>query len=138
MLKKQYYVLFCIIFSTFVYATTAIASGGEASKAEGEYLDLGAPLVTNLQNRERLSFVQVAVTLALRNATYQEPVKYYLPILRDKLIMLISSKTRSALSTRAGQNTLRNQALQELQAALIKETGENMIDQVLFTKFVLE
>ena len=64
--------------------------------------------------------------------------RYHLPALRNALVLLLSQQDEAAVSTGGGREILRAQALGELNVILEREEGQAMIDDLMFTNFVVQ
>ena len=67
-----------------------------------------------------------------------DALKVHMPLLRNRLVMLLSSQDFEALKTPVGKEMLRQQATASVQELAQKEIGKLAIEQVLFTNFVLQ
>ena len=61
-----------------------------------------------------------------------------MPVIRNNLIMLLSSQKQAEVSTRDGKEKLRADALAEIQKVLKEQTGETGAEAVYFTIFVMQ
>ena len=67
-----------------------------------------------------------------------EAVKKHMPVIRNNLILLLSSQTYETLSTHEGKEGVRQKALQEVQKILSERTGSPAIEDLYFTGFVMQ
>lgn len=115
------------------------------------YLALAPDFTINFHIKGRQRYLQTEVTLMYRDPAVEELLNLHMPAIRNGLVMLFSSKNFDELQTVEGKNSLRDEALHEIQAILQKEfaAGESTeegeehqsppeIEQVLFTKFVMQ
>ena len=75
---------------------------------------------------------------AFRDQAALDALKVHMPLLRNRLVMLLSSQDFEALKTPVGKEMLRQQATASVQELAQKEIGKLAIEQVLFTNFVLQ
>ena len=61
-----------------------------------------------------------------------------MPVLRNRLVLLLAGQDFEALSTPAGRESLRQQITADVQALAEAEVGTATVEQVLFTNFVLQ
>jgi flagellar FliL protein len=59
-------------------------------------------------------------------------------LVRHQIVMLLSRQTKDTLSSPAGQEAVRLEALSIVQAALKTETGNSQIEDLFFTSFVVQ
>jgi flagellar protein FliL len=62
----------------------------------------------------------------------------HIPVIRNNLVMLFSGQTFDDLATPVGQEILRQKTTASVQEVAQKELGKVVIDQALFTNFVLQ
>ena len=110
-----------------VLALPAMASGGDAKMAEGvNYIPLEPPLVVNYGGPGKARFIRVELSLRAENAADATEVMHHLPLIRDRLISILSAQTEEVVSTAEGKEYLRVFALAEINTALLKVTGHPM------------
>ncbi len=110
----------------------------EKKLAPPEYISMAPSFVVNLQGERPMRFLMVEVELMTRNKDTVDLVKEYLPSLRHELNMLFSSQTRESIATVEAREELQKSALKKVNALLKKETGKGKVDEVYFTKFVMQ
>lgn len=82
--------------------------------------------------------MQVSVALMARDQAKLDALKVHLPLLRNQLNMLFASQNFDSLMTPVGKEMLRQQATTTVQELAKKEVGDGVVEQVLFTNFVLQ
>jgi hypothetical protein len=63
--------------------------------------------------------------LRAENATDATEILHHLPLIRDRLISILSKQSEEVISTPAGKEYMRVYALAEINAALLKVTGHH-------------
>lgn len=126
-----------------VDAEASVASEGaddETAEAMGEayYFSLDPPFIVNFSGTSRARFLQVSIEGLTRDSTVKEDITKHLPQVRNNLVLLLSSKTYDELSTMEGKAGLRKQVLKEIQKILETETGQEGVEDVFFTSFVMQ
>ena len=94
--------------------------------------------VANFNQNGRQRYLQVSITLLARNQADLEALKVHMPVIRNNLVMLFSGQSFDALATPVGQEMLRQKVTASVQEVAQKEVGKPVIEQVLFTNFVLQ
>lgn len=112
------------------------AKGGR--KAKPVYVALGEPFVVNFIEGNQMRYLQVKIEAMTRDPTVEEDIDTHLPQIRNNLVMLFSGLDYATLSTVAGKQKIRDEALAEIQAVLDQETGDPGVDAVYFTSFVMQ
>jgi len=119
---------------------TAAGEGEEGTGvAEAHYFSLEPPFIVNFTGKSRARFLQVSIEGLTRDANIKEELTKHFPQIRNNLILLMSAKTHEELSTAQGKETLRKEALKEVQKVLEAETGkEEGVEDIYFTSFVIQ
>jgi flagellar FliL protein len=76
------------------------------------------PFTVNLQREESDQYLQIGISLKILEPELEEKIKAVLPEVRSKLLLLLSSKRASELSTGAGKNKLASEIIIEIDAIL--------------------
>lgn len=108
----------------------ALASGGGGSgPAEGvNYIAITPPLVVNYGGPGKARFIKAELSLRAENAADTTQITHHLPLIRDKLISILSAQTEAVISTPEGKENLRLHALAEINKALhIVEHGDEQL-----------
>lgn len=107
-------------------------------RKEAIYQFIAPAFVVNFNQAGRQRFMQVSVTLMGRDEKLMEALNVHMPLIRNRLVMQFSSQDFASLLTPVGKELLRQQATATVQEVAKKELGEVVIEQVLFTNFVLQ
>lgn len=112
---------------------------GQAER-EVRYVQLQPAFVTNygFTDNGRLKYVKTDISVRVSTQAAEMATRYHLPALRNALILLLSQQDEAAVSTGGGRDLLRAQALVEVNEILEREEGEALIDDLLFTNFVVQ
>jgi flagellar FliL protein len=109
-----------------------------AGKAAAIYEPLSPAFVVNLDQNGRQRYMQVSITLMTRDQAGLDALKVHMPVIRNNLVLLFSGQSFDALATPIGQEMLRQKATASVQEVAQKEVGKLVVDQLLFTNFVLQ
>ena len=102
------------------------------------YEVLTPAFVVNFKHEGRQRYMQVSVALMARDQVGLDALKVHMPMLRNRLVMLFSSQDFGQLSTSVGLEMMRQQTTTAVQELAQKEVGKVVVEQVLFTNFVLQ
>ena len=108
------------------------------AKVPAIYEPMAPAFVLNYNANGRQRYMQVSMTLQARNQADLDALKVHMPVIRNNLVMLFSGETFDSIATPVGQEMLRQKATASVQAVAQKELGKVVVDQVLFTNFVLQ
>lgn len=93
------------------------------------------PFITNLADTTSPKYISLTVELVLTSDKEKENIDANLPLVRDTVVALLSSKKSQEVSGEAGANTLKNEIQTRLNTAL---GGKNPIAKVLITDLVIQ
>lgn len=89
---------------------------------------------TNINDVAGTRFLKVEVFVEVADEKgASEQITQYMPILKDSILTIISSKTAADLDVR-----YRDQLKEEIKKDLNKKLGKNMIKNVYFTSFIMQ
>lgn len=124
-----------------LFPLAAVAEGGDdnAKANQVNYLDLKPSFVLNVgQPSDQPAFLKVDVILKVDTKADVKTVKHYEPAFRNALVMLLSSASLDQASSPQGQEQLRKASLKAVNAILQKKEGKAMVDNLLFTTFIVQ
>lgn len=111
-----------------------------SARAEERYIALEPEFVVNYGNGmdTKIRYVAVNITLKARSDLASIDVIQHSDALRHAIIMTLSKQSVDTMHSAEAQGAMRNQLLDAVQDVMLEETGDTLIDQVLFTSFVLQ
>ncbi|MDP5149874.1 flagellar basal body-associated protein FliL [Rheinheimera baltica] len=115
----------------------AVANGTEA-KGSALYVPLPRPFVFNVPGASRDRMVQIKVQLLVRGSNNEVIALRHIPLIEGSLLETFSAGNADEMVTVAGRDALKNKALSDLQQAMIEVVGSVVVDEVLFTGFVMQ
>jgi len=83
-------------------------------------------------------FLQLDLTVEVKGAELAEKMKAQMPALRNRVLLLLTSKKASDISTPEGKAQLSEELLVELKKPLAAHGKPLKVTQVLFTSFVIQ
>lgn len=92
----------------------------------------------NLQPDPDEKFLQLDVTLQVAGPEVADYIKLQMPAVRNRLLMLLTSKTASEISTSEGKALLSEEMLAALKKPYATGEKPQEITSVLFTSFVVQ
>ena len=103
------------------------------------YEPLAPAFVVNFNQNGRQRFMQVSITMQGRDQAALDALKVHMPVIRNNLVMMFSGQGFDTLAgSPVGQEMLRQKATAVVQEVAQKEVGKPVVDQLLFTNFVLQ
>lgn len=123
-------------------ATDANAPAPEAKKAEPAAPPLFVvvePFTVNLQHEgSGDQYLQIAFTLQLGDQKQEEMFKLYQPQARSRLLLLLSGKKASEISTVEGKKKLADEIVAQLKIPFTPDGPSLDVRNVFFTSFVIQ
>ena len=92
----------------------------------------------NLQPDPEEKFLQMDVSLQVANPEQAELLKSQMPAVRNRLLMLLTSKLASDISTSEGKQKLSDEIVTEVKKPFSKDAKPQEILGVFFTSFVIQ
>lgn len=129
--------------AAWLLALGAVASGGDAPKEGVNYIEVPR-LYANFGDPNRKQFVQIDVSLRTESAESATTVKHHLPLIRDRLLRVVSQQSEDVLSSTEGRELLRSAVLKVLNEAIssVDQGSEaspaTWVSDVYFTNFVMQ
>ena len=118
----------CVAVAGLILASSALASGGSGPKvAEGvNYIPLEPALVVNYGGPGKSRFIKAEMSIRTETGEAAIEVTHHLPLIRDRLVSILSAQTEEMISTVEGKEYLRVYALAEINKALLKVEGHHV------------
>ncbi len=96
------------------------------------------PFVVNLMSETSGDqFLQIAMTLQVPNQETSDAIKLFMPQVRSRLLMVLSSKKASELLSNDGKKALTEEIIDQLGEPFASGKGPNITD-VFYTSFVIQ
>ncbi|MFD0930395.1 flagellar basal body-associated FliL family protein [Methylophilus glucosoxydans] len=112
--------------------------GGHGEAAAGPaYLQFETFTVNLLPDPDE-KFLQLDLTIEAKDTALADKMKAQMPLMRNRVLMLLTSKKASDIATPEGKAQLSEELLAELKKPLKKGGKQLKIKQVLFTSFVIQ
>lgn len=92
----------------------------------------------NLQPEESGQYLQVGLTVKARETEVVQEIAKQMPSIRNRILMLLSSKKAAEISSIAGKQQLSDQITDEIRQSLDSEDLQEDVREVLFTSFVIQ
>jgi flagellar FliL protein len=118
------------------------SEGGQESTAVGVgtaiYVSMPRAFRFNVPGASRDRFVEIRVQLLVRGGENEESARKHIPLIESTLLSIFSLANADDLATSAGKVSLKQDALAAVQETLNDIEGSKVVEQVLFTGFVMQ
>ncbi len=96
------------------------------------------PLTVNLQPNGRSRFLHIGVTLKVADAKSQSQIILYLPVVRSRVLTVLSNRQSEALLAPGDKNQLAGEIMAALNQPFAPNLPLQKISGVMFTNFMLQ
>lgn len=110
----------------------------EKMAKETRYVVMPSPFVFNVPGITKDRMVQIKIALLVRGPKNEALAKLHAPLIEGALLKVVTTHTADELLTKAGKEKLRSEALKSMQGVMTEVTHEPVIEQLLFTGFVMQ
>lgn len=129
----------------FLMGCSLVAWGAEESKKDGpppevHYYDLDPNIITNYQKpaSRRLGFITIDVQFQVNSEQNLDLLEHHKPLVEATLIDVINSFDEELIKSLERRDEIREKIRERLAAVLKEETGKEIVQNVLFTKFIFQ
>jgi flagellar FliL protein len=112
----------------------------EAPKKNFAYFSLEPDIVTNYlgTSARKLGYVRVTVELMLEDVAHLSAAEHHSPLLRAATIDIFGRQPEEKVKSLTGREDIRRVCLEQLRELMKRETGNEMIKDVIFTKYLYQ
>jgi flagellar protein FliL len=145
--KKRFLVIGAaslVLFGGGIAATWYFSSHGnehKVAKAEPAkppiFVNLD-PFTVNLQPEVGDQYLQIALTLQVKEQSQVDLIKLQMPQVRSRLLMLLSSKKASEISTPEGKKKLSDEIVAQVNLPFNAQAAPQNVSGVFFTSFIIQ
>ena len=112
--------------------------GTEEAAPAVAYISLFPALVGNFGTGPKLKFFKADISLRVTGAATEATVKHHEPLIRHQLVMLFSAQTEESMNAPEAKETLRAEALKQVQEVLTQEEGKPLVEDLLFNNLIVQ
>lgn len=131
-------ILAFLLFNLFAKDHSSKAEQTQQSDGQIHYAAIDPPIIVNFASGLRSRYLQIGIEVMSHDEKTIADFKQHMPVVRDRLILLLNSKHPEDLATPEGKEALRQEILQTIRAVLKERTGKERIEAIYFTDFVMQ
>ena len=126
--------------ATALLVSSAFTPAFAQEKANFAYLGLEPVIFTNYigESSINLGYVRVTVELMIYDVDQLEIAEHHMPLLRATAIDIFGRQPEEKVKSLTGREDIRRAILKALQDHMKKETGGEVIKNVIFTKYLYQ
>ncbi|QUX90576.1 flagellar basal body protein FliL [Marinomonas sp. A3A] len=118
--------------------TGMAANAAEDGAPAAAYIELQPTFVVNhLGNDARLKYIKTSISIRT-DETKKDLIEANMPLVRDALVMFLSSRTTEQVTGAIAREKTREEAAIAVNGALKEETGLEPVKDILFASFVTQ
>ncbi|MFC3120406.1 flagellar basal body-associated protein FliL [Agaribacter flavus] len=121
--------------------TATSAEGGSSApqnKGQAIYVAMPRPFQFNSPGVARERLVQIEVQLMVRGEDNSDRAKKHIPMIESNLLQVFSASSADELVTELGKKNLRDKSTAQVRQVMNDLEGNPVVEQVLFTGFVIQ
>lgn len=116
----------------------AAPAGAEPQVGTAIYVAMPRPFTFNVPGATRDRLVQIKAQLLVRGTPNEELAKQHVPLIESTMLRTFSAANADELVSAQGKDALRSSCLKDVQEALKGVAGEAIVEEILFTGFVMQ
>ncbi|MCF6437992.1 flagellar basal body-associated protein FliL [Pseudoalteromonas luteoviolacea] len=122
----------------FMALTVSVTSFKLKAESNVGYYGFEPDIITNYigQSNKKLGYVRVTIDLMLDDIANIAVVEHHTPLLRDAIVQILSKEPEETIKSLTGREEIRKRCAEKLKTLLKDETGQEIIREVLFTKYL--
>ncbi|WP_372860244.1 flagellar basal body-associated protein FliL, partial [Pseudoalteromonas sp.] len=121
----------------FILLVSLTSLSARAESTVG-YFGFEPDIITNYigPSSKKMGYVRVTVDLMLNKTSDIAIVEHHTPLLRDALVEILSKEPENKIKSLTGREQIRLKSAEKLKSLLKEETGQEIIRDLLFTKYL--
>lgn len=129
--------LAALLLSCTLYTAPAQAQRNEQDIV---YYGFDPDIVTNYvtSGRRSLGYIRVTIELMVADRSHLADIEHHEPLILNTIIRIFNQQHEDKIKSLTGREEIRQTILQELQVVLKRETGKDMLHDLLFTKYLYQ
>jgi flagellar FliL protein len=119
--------------------------GGDGHKQEAKHEPPAPPVfmapetfTVNLQPEGEEQYLQVGLVVQVKDQEASDKMKLYMPQIRSRLLMLLSSKRASEITDMPGKNKLIEEIIAQIKQPFVQGEEPLQVSSVHFTDFIIQ
>lgn len=118
LVRKYGFIMAAVAASLLSCSVLASGGGGDTFKEGVNYIPIKPHLVVNYGGTGKVKYIKAELSLRTEDLHSAQEVSHHMPLVRDTLIMLISSVTDEQMASAEGKEKMRLEALEKINVAL--------------------
>ncbi|MUH73552.1 flagellar basal body-associated protein FliL [Psychrosphaera haliotis] len=125
------------IFIAIIVLASSLSLHAAGEKPNVGYYGFEPDIITNyVSNKRRIGFVRITAELMVEDVQNVPAVEHHAPLLRDAMIDILIRQPEQKVKSMTGREEIRILILEKLKELMKKETGQPVIKDLIFTKYL--
>lgn len=112
--------------------------GAKVAIVKPQFYKFTPSIVTNVMSKDQIKYIRIDVELMTKNESDLENIRNYGPLLRSEVVSILNSAPFDDFATVEARDKVRKRILDKLKSVMTEHVDHEVIDQVLFTNFVIQ
>ena len=122
----------------FVFGGAMPSASAQATPAEPPVYVPLEKFVVNLQPEDGEQYLQIQFTLQVPTLEQVELIKANMPKVQNRVLLLLSAKRASELSTPEGKHLLSSELIKSINQPFVDKGAPQQVSDVLYTSFIIQ
>lgn len=124
--------------ATTMFNTAYAQDGGDAAMPAFAYVGIEPDIITNYagDNSKRLGYVRITIEMMIDDPLKIPDIEHHMPLLRATAIEVIGAQPEDKIKSLTGREDIRRTLLKSFKDIMKKETGDEVLKNIIFTKFL--
>ena len=121
-----------------ISASSQLLAQEEETGPRYAYIALDPDIVTNYagDNSKKLGYLRLAIEMMLVDPDHIAEIEHHMPLLRATAIEVVGAQNEQKVRSLTGREEMRREILNKFKGLLMRETGNEMIKDIIFTKYL--
>ncbi|MCK8045053.1 flagellar basal body-associated protein FliL [Shewanella sp. 1CM18E] len=117
----------------------SVTAADKEELAEYAYYGFEPEIVTNyISNRKKLGYVRISVDLMVKKPEQLVSLERHDPLLRAAIVEILGNQTEDKVKSLTGKEEIRRECYEKINQLLEQETGQPLVVNLLFTKYLYD
>jgi len=101
------------------------------------YFGFEPDIITNyISSGKKVGFVRITMEVMVKSADHIEIIEHHAPLIRATVVEILGEQTEMKIKSASGKFEIRELCLNAINRLLKEETGQELAERLLFTKYI--
>ena len=136
---KKNYLLALFLLALMPNFSTFATEESEIIDTQLGYYTLEPDITTNfVTTGKKLGYIKVRIDLLVPDIALLPILEKHNPLVRDAIISILGQQREDQIKSLSGREEIRKESLKKINELLLIETGQTVVADLLFTKFLYQ